>query len=154
MKLLPAPPSHFTHMFHRLVSENNYVHMGLMRVAYGYRVRAGWCLDRAGVHLDWCGGGNWLDAQNLYSCLANILSKRPEDHDCFANLPPHSEVKPYFLDTDFLLKVGAVIELPIQPFVLQQPSLDEILSFTQEGKDLNLTMLGHEELLAKSSPNQ
>jgi hypothetical protein len=151
MKLLPAPPSNWTHMFHRLVSENQYAHMGVMRVAYGYRVRAGWCSDRAGVHLDWCGGGNWADVQSLYTILANILSRRAENEDCFDGLPPHSEVKPYFLDADFLMKVGSVITLPLQKFQLQEPSLDEILGFTIDGKDLTLTMLGHEELLAKTS---
>jgi hypothetical protein len=121
-------------MFHRLVSENNYVHMGVLRVAYGYRVRAGWCLDRAGVHLDWCGGGNWEDVQTLYTILANILAHRPEDDSCFDCLPPHSEVKPYFLDPVFLVKIAEASQLPIQKIQIQQPPWDDLWGFIDEGK--------------------
>ena len=78
MKLIPAPDDPYeTMMTNRLVSENGLVEMGVYRVLYGYRVKAGFVGD-AGSVLDWCGGGNWKDVERLYSLCKAILERKSE----------------------------------------------------------------------------
>lgn len=88
-------------LMHRLVSENGLIHMGIYRVIYGFRVRAGF-VRSSGFCLDWCGGGNWDDVQRLYSICRAILLKRLEDRECFKDLIPYSQVKPFYNDFEFL----------------------------------------------------
>ena len=99
MKLLPQTAT--IDLRHRLVSENGLVEMGTYRVLFGWRVRAGFCGSSC-CALDWCAGGNFTDAERLYSLCKAILEKRPEDRSCFDGLPPHSEIKPFFLDPAFM----------------------------------------------------
>ncbi len=106
MKLLLAPNDDYIGFTHQLVSENNLVHMGVYRVLFGHRVRAGFCDNKEWVELDWCGGGRWEDVERLYSLTRVILLRRKEDRDCFAGLPPYSMVKPFFLDLDFVKAVS------------------------------------------------
>ena len=124
MKLLPAPNDGYTGLTHQLVSENNFVRMGVFRVAYGHRVRAGFCDDKAGVHLDWCGGGRWEDVERLYSLTKAILLGRKEDRDCFAGLPPFSMVKPFFLDLDFVKVVSETADEKFDLISLKKGSLN------------------------------
>ena len=105
MKFKPAPEDAWTMMFHRLVSENELVEFGVYRVAYGWRVRAGFTNEPC-VWLDWCGGGNWADVERLYSLCFAILSNREENRECFQGLPSYSTVKPFYLDLKFLEVVG------------------------------------------------
>ena len=105
MKLSYAPDDLGTMLFHRQVSENGLVEIGVYRVAYGWRVRAGFVGEYCCV-LDWCGGGNWKDVERLYSLCYAILSDREESRDCFEGIPPHSTVKPFYLDLDFVKIVG------------------------------------------------
>ena len=99
MKLANDDPN--TMMFHRRVSENEIVEMGVYRVMFGYRVRAG-IVGSPFCHLDWCGGGNWKDVERLYSLCYAILSSREESKKCFDGLPPVSQIKPFYNDFDFV----------------------------------------------------
>ena len=105
MKLNPASNDPDTMMSHRLVSKNGLVEMGVYRVMYGFRVRAGFVGDM-GCVLDWCGGGNWKDVERLYSLCAAILSQKEESKNCFDGLPYWSTIKPFYNDEDFVRKVG------------------------------------------------
>jgi hypothetical protein len=105
MKLLHSPNDPKTMMFHRLESENGLVEMGVYRVAYGWRVRAGFT-GKNFCELDWCGGGNWKDVERLYSLCCAILSNRKESSDCFEDIPPHSTIKPFHLDLKFVQIIG------------------------------------------------
>lgn len=100
MLLKPGPDDLETKIFHRLVSEKNLVEMGVHRVMFGYRVRAGF-VNSPCCELDWCGGDNWQNVERLYSICKAILSQRLEDRHCFAALPEHSMVKPFYRDLDF-----------------------------------------------------
>ncbi len=106
MKFNPAPDDlTVSGLFHRRLSENGLVHFGVYRVAYGFRVRAGFAHDFCGVTLDWCGGGDWKNIERLYSIVEGILSQRPENKRCFDDLPGITTVKPFFLDVEFVEKV-------------------------------------------------
>lgn len=107
MKLhsIPDDPE-ITGLTHRLSSANDVVHMGVYRVMYGWRVRAGRCSDLWGTRLDWCGGGNWKDVERLYSLLYGILSQREESEDCLDDLPECSKIKPFYNDHEFVRLVG------------------------------------------------
>ena len=90
-----------TMLFHRLESENGLIEMGVYRVMYGHRVRAGF-IGKMCCELDWCGGGNWKDVERLYSLCQAILLKREESKTCFDGLPSCSEIKPFFNDPKFV----------------------------------------------------
>lgn len=103
---MPAPDDlHHTMLFHRLVSQNGLVEFGVYRVVYGWRVRACFVGD-CGATLDWCGGGNWKDVERLYSICHAILVQREESRECFDGIPPWSHIKPFYLDLEFVKKVG------------------------------------------------
>ena len=94
-------------MSHILYSGNAVVFMGVYRVMYGWRVRAGFVRDiNRFCILDWCGGGVWKDVERLYSICRAILLQAREDTDCFRGLPTVSLVKPFFRDMDFVRIVG------------------------------------------------
>lgn len=105
MKLIPAPNDNLNMILHRLVSENELVEMGVYKVIYGWRVRAGF-VGEPTVNLDWCAGGNWSDVERLYSLCSAVLSNREENRKCFDGLPSHSLVKPFYLDLDFVKKIS------------------------------------------------
>lgn len=88
-------------MFHRLASENGVIYVGVYRVMYGFRVRAGRSRDEIGCALDWCGGGDWSNVERLYSLAVAILSQRDESDECFEGLPTVSKIKPFHLDEKF-----------------------------------------------------
>ena len=104
MKLKTAQTDPETMLFHRLISENELIEMGVYRVLYGHRVRAGF-IGRMWCQLDWYGGDNWKDVERLYSLCQAILLKRDEGKECFDDLPPCSEVKPFFNDPKFVKAV-------------------------------------------------
>lgn len=89
----------------RRLSENNLVEIGVHRVLFGYRVKAGFA-NEGFCYLDWCAGGNWKDVERLYSLCYAILSKRDENRNCFDELPGTSIIKPFYLDLDFVEKVS------------------------------------------------
>lgn len=105
MNFKSAPDDPKTNTFHRLVSENGLVHIGVFPVMFGFRVRCGFCDDPNTVKLDWCGGVNWDDVKRLYSLALSILKSRDEDRSCFDGLPLASKLKPFHRDKDFTAKV-------------------------------------------------
>lgn len=106
MNFISAPDDHYWQWTNCRVSENNYVRIGVYRVMFGFRVRAGFCHDSFECVLDWCGGGNWKDVERLYSLCVAVLSNRDETPDCFDGLPRMSRIKPFYLDQDFVKVVG------------------------------------------------
>lgn len=101
MKLISAKDDELTQLFHRKVSENGLVEMGVYRVLFGWRVRAGF-VGNWMCELDWCGGSDWKNVERLYSICHAILSQRDENLECFRNLPMFSKVKPFFMDLEFV----------------------------------------------------
>lgn len=105
MNFKKAPDNELNLLFHRVVSENNLIEIGVYRVMFGWRVRSGF--TGAGTcMLDWCAGANWDDVERLYSLCYAILSKREENRQCYDGVPPFSHVKPFFKDLSFLSIVG------------------------------------------------
>jgi hypothetical protein len=102
MKFHKAPDT--ADLFLRVVDETNTIQVGIYKVLFGYRVRAGYVDDKFGVNLDWC-CGNRIEMINwLYLALILILSKR-ELENCFEGLPTVSQIKPYFNDMNFFNKI-------------------------------------------------
>ena len=101
MKLVTANDDVSGALFHRKISENNLVEMGVFRVMFGWRIRAGFC-GKYVYELDWCGGGDWKNVERLYSICYAILSNREENRQCFDGLPMVSKIKPFFMDLEFL----------------------------------------------------
>jgi hypothetical protein len=120
MYLLPAPDDPFNAMYLRLVSENGIVEMGVYPVLFGFRVRAGFCGD-PGVCLDWCAGHDWSNVERLYAICRAILLKRPEERP-FSGLPGHSQVKPFFLDHGFTVRIIREAG-DVEPMRLARPML-------------------------------
>lgn len=100
-----VPDDFDTMLFCKMESQNNLVEIGVHRVFFGYRVRAGFVRSMGGCALDWCGGGNWDDVQRLYSIAVAVLSQRQENRDCFKGIPSISQIKPFYLDTVFTEQV-------------------------------------------------
>lgn len=94
-------------LIHRLESENGLVEMGVYRVMYGWRVRAGFsgypCCE-----LDWCAGSQWKNVEQLYSLCYAILTLREESRNCFEGLPTCSRTKPFYMDREFIVTVSAL----------------------------------------------
>jgi hypothetical protein len=106
MKFTPAEDDDSrTMMTHRLVSENQLIEIGVYRVAYGWRVRAGF-VNASCCELDWCGGSNWKDVERLYSLCYAVLEKIDESKSAFIGLPGSSRVKPFYHDLEFVGFVG------------------------------------------------
>lgn len=106
MKFHPVPNDDENGLTHCLHSENDHVRIGVWRVMYGFRVRAGYLHDLGGCTLDWCAGGNWKDVERLYSLCAAILSQRDESEDVFKGIPRISAIKPFYSDTEFVSLVS------------------------------------------------
>ncbi len=108
MQFNEAEDDHNNKLFCRRVSEGGTVEIGVYRVMYGYRVRAGF-IGTLSCILDWCAGGNWIEVESLYTMCLHILESRTEDQSCFSGIPSHSTVKPYRNDHEFLRTVAALI---------------------------------------------
>lgn len=123
MKFHKAPST--PDLFLRVVDETNTIQIGIYRVMFGYRVRAGRVDDKFGVNLDWCGGDQIDNIVWLYNTCITILSQREPDN-CFEGLPPVSQIKPAFNDKEFiktlLLKIGC--NPMIREFKFTQEQLD------------------------------
>ncbi len=108
MLFIEAEDDLYNKLFCRRTSSNYLIEIGVYRVLYGYRVRTGF-VGALCCSLDWCAGENWSHVESLYSmCLAVLLS-REENRNCFDGVPPHSNMKPYFNDPEFLKKVALLI---------------------------------------------
>lgn len=91
----------------RLISDCGRVEIGVYRVMYGYRVRAGY-VDSLRAELDWCAGAYLTDLWCLFNMALAILSQRDSGPECFKGIPRHSQVKPYYKDAEF---VDAIVGL-------------------------------------------
>jgi hypothetical protein len=84
-----------------IYSEKGLVEIGVHRVMFGWRVRAGFA-NQSTCELDWCAGGNWDDVCRLYSICKSILESREENLRCFYGLPTVSAIKPFYKDEAFV----------------------------------------------------
>ena len=125
---IPDDPE-LTGQFHRLVSENNVISIGVFQVMYGFRVRAGRANDSFGCYMDWCAGGDWKDVERLYSLAVAILSQREEDYSCFDDLPSVSKVKPFFNDLKFTETVVELAGPNFEMIKLPPPPPHPLLAF-------------------------
>lgn len=125
MKLIPGE---FLDYRNTLVSENRVVFVGLYKVMFGWRVRAGYCRDTYLCELDWCAGANWNDVERLYSLAVAILSKKEENHSCFKDMPPFSNIKPFFNDAQFTYEVCKMAGEDFKMIHLPKPEDDFDLS--------------------------
>lgn len=112
-----------TGLFSRIESENGLIRIGVYKVIFGYRVRAGFSEDQLQVKLDWCAGDKWDDVERLYSLAYFILRKREENLDCFDGLPLVSKVKPFYNDIDFTQTVCDLAGEDFELIKLQKPNL-------------------------------
>jgi hypothetical protein len=103
-----ADDDHNNKLFCRRVSDGWTVEIGVYRVLYGYRVRAGFVGAMCST-LDWCAGPNWIEVESLYTMALQILMSREESSNCFDGIPTHSTVKPYRNDHEFLRQIAALI---------------------------------------------
>jgi hypothetical protein len=108
-------------------SDDGRIEIGVYRVAFGWRVRAGF-RGSVAFELDWCGGGEWSDVEALYSIAKAILEKRSTDRDCFRGIPGSSTRKPYFNDEKF---VTTILRLAgeVEPIKLKIPELHPIIKW-------------------------
>lgn len=93
----------------RLVSECGKVEIGVYRVMYGFRVRAGYT-ESDECAIDWCAGANWLDVQTLFCLAVRILSHRDASEDCFRGIPASSQIKPFYRDIQFVTQLSQLME--------------------------------------------
>lgn len=118
MKLIPQPDDLKEMYIHKLASETGLVNMAIYPVAFGFRVR-GWLSTESFCHLDWCAGADLWAIERLYAMLYNILEHRDETPDVFNDLPPYSQIKPYFNDPDFVVDLAVKLTTPVNTFDLK-----------------------------------
>ena len=99
-----------TGQFLRRQSENGLITIGVFKVIFGYRIRAGFTKDLFGCYFDWCAGGDWSNVERLYSIALAILSQREENEDCFLGIPTVSKVKPFFNDPEFVKCITKLVD--------------------------------------------
>ena len=102
MELISVEDDEDKGLTYRKESKSGLIEIGVFRVMFGWRVRAGFVNSFGGCELDWCAGGNWNDVERLYSLCLAILSKRDENHECFKGIPLYSQIKPFYMDRSFL----------------------------------------------------
>lgn len=108
MKFIEAEDDIAANLFCRRVSENGLVEIGVARVLFGYRVKAGFCGSLI-YAIDWCAGAQWHHVESLYTMCINALSARDESKSCFQGIPGCSRIKPYFNDEQFIKDVASLI---------------------------------------------
>jgi hypothetical protein len=114
MKFHKAPDTE--DLFLRVVDETNTIQIGIYKVLFGYRVRAGYVDNKWGVNLDWCCGDRIEHIVWLYLACICILSQR-DPENCFEGLPPVSQIKPYINDMEFwnnIIDLCGAESLPFQ----------------------------------------
>lgn len=102
-------PAEDNDLIHRLVSDCGTIEIGLYRVLFGYRVRAGYTNDMF-YNIDWCGGGDNGQIELLYSIAKNIL----EHQGNFKCLQSVSAIKPFFKDQLFVDHINSKVVKPLQ----------------------------------------
>jgi len=113
-----ADDDEYNQLTHRRVSMCGRVEIGVYRVLYGYRIRAGF-VGCPACELDWCAGDDWLEVQVLYSICLGILAQRPNAEECFDHIPRSSAVKPYFRDARFVSRLRELLPV-VEPIKLDR----------------------------------
>lgn len=86
-----------------MIGNNGLIHIGINRVLFGYRIRAGFISNQfSNYEIDWCAGADIIQIRFLYSALLNILSQREENKLIFNGIPTYSKIKPFFNDPEFV----------------------------------------------------
>lgn len=106
---------------HCLESETGLVRIGIWRVLFGFRVRAG--IGDVTCDIDWCAGNKWKDVERLYSICLSILSQRKEDKNCFEGIPSFSRIKPFYLDKDFVETITKLSGSDLKLMKLKKPDM-------------------------------
>lgn len=141
MKFIERPTDPHFEWSHYRVSEGGGVHIGIYRVMYGFRVRAGYTGDTLGCYCDWCGGANWEDVERLYSLCVAILSQREEPGDqwrgssVFEGIPPVSSIKPFYLDKEFTERVTKLAGDKLEMISLVRPEVAALLERAATGSE-------------------
>lgn len=141
MNFIERPSDPHFQWTHYRVSEEGGVHIGVHRVLYGFRVRAGYRGDKLGCYCDWCGGANWKDVERLYSLCLAILSQREEPGDnwrhaeVFEGMPPVSSIKPFYLDEEFTKKVTQLAGPNLEMISLMRPEVADMLERVANGSE-------------------
>lgn len=105
--LKPVPDNHQNQMFN-IISDNK-IEMGIHRVMYGYRIRAGYVGD-GWVSWDWCCGSNNFLVSLTYGIARTLLTEGVN----FRDVPSHSRVKPWNKDEAFMWAIDAKLR-EVQP---------------------------------------
>lgn len=112
-------------LYHRHISQDGRIELGIHPVIFGYRVRAGF-INSGMYELDWCGGDKQSDIELLFTVAKRILTDRTD----FKGIPAHSKIKPFYKDSEF---VTIITELSAA--VKNNIELEKILDITIFRKD-------------------
>lgn len=93
-----------TGLHNRLVSDCGRIEIGVYRVMYGFRVRAGY-VGEGSVAIDWCAGADLVMLRYLFNAAVLILSQRDGGMGCFNGIPGSSAIKPFFKDEHFMQRL-------------------------------------------------
>lgn len=109
-----------------MVGNNGIIHIGICRVMFGYRIRAGFISNQfSHYEIDWCAGADIIQIRFLYSALLNILSQRDENRSIFNGIPMFSKIKPFFNDTDFVQWLSENIKGELEILTINNTELIE-----------------------------
>lgn len=110
-------------LIHRMVNDERQIEIGIYRVLFGYRVRAGF-IDAGSCRWDWCCGQSHKFLTLAYRVGLASMKADIEGYP-FESLPATSKVKPIFLDYNFMsLLMDRAGQLSLEEIEL--PSLIEI----------------------------
>lgn len=133
MRFVKAEPDRRKGLYCRHVSENGLVEIGVFRVLYGFRIRAGFTSNKTNSRTDWCCGADWILVQAMYTILFSILELREENETCFEGIPRYSEIKPCYKDPEFQASLKSLAPRVSLVAILLDPremgsSLDEAIA--------------------------
>lgn len=103
MKFIKADSQPENTYYHRMVSECGRMHIMIMPVLYGYRIRIGKTADKWGVLVDACAGSEPQEVSNLYNLYLLAMEQITDDKEMarFLYMFQSSVVKPYMNDQLF-----------------------------------------------------
>ena len=115
MDFQSAPDDNNNLLTHRMTSGR--VEIGVYRVIFGYRVRAGY-IGNGYVHIDYCCGADQEWIRRVYAAVLTILSARDEAN-AFKGFPvqtvkPMSEDYPCFVNLAKMMKGTPPIKVDIE----------------------------------------
>lgn len=107
-RLLKPIPDRHTDLLFNIVSDGK-IEMGIHRVMYGYRIRAGY-VGEGWVNWDWCCGDNSFLVSLTYGVARTLLTEGVD----FQEVPSHSKVKPWNKDEAFMWALDTKLK-EVQP---------------------------------------